>query len=167
MDWLREHAAKMHVVEEMADKTHIHAFFVSKKGYCRSWGNKVSIGEYKRPALKVNPHKDALGAVGYARGKVLLTDYSDGEIKFAQGYKDSHDIIAAARKHVKAAWVISGNERDAYIAALTTMHGCTEAKAMEYLAAVAVGPGIPLTQFKKNVLARENITSHDEFEDMV
>lgn len=162
MDWLKEHAFRMHCVEEMADKKHIHCFFVSKKGYCRSWGNKIAIGEFKKPALKVNPHKDALGAVGYARGTILFTDYSNGEIKYAREYKDCHDIMAGVRKHVKTAWVISPYERDAYVAALKVVHKYSEAQALAALAKVAIGPGIPLDDFKRNVIARENITAETD-----
>jgi len=90
LDWLKAHARKYLLVQEMADKLHVQAAFITQKGYSRSWGNKArkDLG-YDSTELLIHTHKDFLGALGY----------QEGEILDRKGFTDAD--IAEARKHYK------------------------------------------------------------------
>lgn len=90
LDWIKAHARKYLLVEEMASKKHIQCAFITQKGYCRSWGNKArkDLG-YSNIELQIHTHNDFLGALGYQEGDILEC------VGFSQA------DLAAARKHYK------------------------------------------------------------------
>lgn len=83
MKWIEANARKWYVVQEIAGKSHIQAVFILKvpvgKDAPRMAFKRIN-KDYVLPALKVHPHKDLLGALGYQDGTVLACEGFDNEI---------------------------------------------------------------------------------------
>lgn len=103
MELLERCASKYFLVEEKADKLHVQCAFQTQKGYSRSWGNKVrkDLG-YSAAELKIHPHNDILGAVGYQEGVVLACKgFTDAEIQHARDYYKNRVMGKYYRDHAK------------------------------------------------------------------
>lgn len=112
LQWIKLHAHKWHIVEEKADKQHIHAMFVTKKGYSRSWGCKsakdLGYNKVNKRELLITPHKDPLRGLGYYDPiRVIDTTWSKKEIDICKKYYQDAISIAPYVQHAKAAQEVS------------------------------------------------------------
>lgn len=148
LNFIKLHARKWHIVEEKADKQHVHALFVTCKGYSRGWGCKsakdLGYNKVDKHELLIRPHKDPLRGLGYYNPiRVLDSTWDKKEIEMcAQYYKDTLSIAPYVH-HTKAAQTIGVAAAQAIQAELCAREGLERDEAEQrMLRANLLWPGV-------------------------
>lgn len=158
-EFIKEHATRFHLVQEKASKLHVQCYFITKTPYSRSWGNakRMSLG-YNKVELKIHPHPDPLGALGYQEGDVLETTFSKKEIEDAKQYYGKMLWGKKYRDNIKTAKQIGYNEIDAVLADVMDDNNVDVATAKKMLAeANYVWKGMPTQYYVDICRARETL----------
>lgn len=162
---LIEHkAAAWHLVEEKADKLHIQCAFITQKGYSRSWGQKIrkDLG-YSAAELKIHPHNDLLGAVGYQDGTVISTKgFTDEQINYAKKHYANRVTGKYYRDHVKTMTAIQPSQVNLIKAHVGAREGLDDEQEIE-IRMVEMGmcwPGMKTTDpYLQQCRIRDGMTS--------